>query len=133
MLTQEMPRASVGNRKLTNIGVGGDSIMGIRRVPEDDTYADPTLAGDAMEKPITRPLRYTPGLKCDAHLESLRPERASNHRAIQVCRKFYTQRPLCRLPKKINFLKIYLFLGQLALGMKCYMAKREKLTFMNCI
>jgi len=79
----EMPRASVGNRKLTNIGVGGDSIMGIRRVPEDDTYADPTLAGDAMEKPITRPLRYTPGLKCDAHLESLRPERASNHRAIQ--------------------------------------------------
>ena len=87
MLIQEMPRASVGNRKLTNIGVGGDSIMGIRRVPEDDTYADPTLAGDAMEKPITRPLRYTPGLKCDAHLESLRPERASNHRAIQVCRK----------------------------------------------
>merc|ERR1711944_342895 len=79
----EMPRASVGNRKLTNIGVGGDSIMGIRRVPEDDTYADPTLAGDAMEKPITRPLRYTPGLKCDAHLESLRPERAGNHRAIQ--------------------------------------------------
>jgi len=40
-------------------------------------------AGDAMEKPITRPLRYTPGLKCDAHMESLRPERASNHRAIQ--------------------------------------------------
>ena len=89
MLIQEMPRASVGNRKLTNIGVGGDSIMGIRRVPEDDTYADPTMAGDAMEKPITRPLRYTPGLKCDAHLESLRPERASNHRAIQVRRKSY--------------------------------------------
>ena len=107
MLIQEMPRASVGNRKLTNIGVGGDSIMGIRRVPEDDTYADPTLAGDAMEKPITRPLRYTPGLKCDAHLESLRPERASNHRAIQVCRKFYTYakafHSLCQLSKKYIF------------------------------
>ena len=90
ILLQEMPKASIANRKLTNIGVGGDSIMGIRRVPEDDTYADPTLAGDAMEKPITRPLRYTPGLKCDAHLESLRPERASNHRAIQVCRKMYS-------------------------------------------
>ena len=131
MLIQEMPRASVGNRKLTNIGVGGDSIMGIRRVPEDDTYADPTLAGDAMEKPITRPLRYTPGLKCDAHLESLRPERASNHRAIQVCRKFYTQRhftPYVNYPKNI-----YLFLGQLASRMKCYMAKRDKLTFINCI
>merc|ERR1712212_792021 len=33
--------------------------------------------------PIGRPLRYTPGLRCDAHLESPRPERAGNHRAIQ--------------------------------------------------
>merc|ERR1719420_1192906 len=57
--------------------------MGIRKNPEDETFGDPKLAGDAMEKPITRPLRYTPGLKCDAHLESLRPERAGNHRAIQ--------------------------------------------------
>merc|ERR1719225_1966579 len=40
-------------------------------------------AGDAMEKPIGRPLRYTPGLRCDAHLESLRPERSGLHRAIQ--------------------------------------------------
>merc|ERR1712066_787809 len=57
--------------------------MGIRKNPEDETYGDQKLAGDAMEMPIGRPLRYTPGLKCDAHLESLRPERAGNHRAIQ--------------------------------------------------
>ena len=50
------------------------------------TSSNPTLAGDAMEKPITRPLRYTPGLKCDAHLESLRPERSGVHRPIQVYR-----------------------------------------------
>jgi len=56
--------------------------MGIRKNPEDD-FSDPTLAGDAMEKPITRPLRYTPGLKCDAHLESLRPDRQPAHRPIQ--------------------------------------------------
>merc|ERR1719510_131253 len=57
--------------------------MGIRKNPEDETYGDQKLAGDAMEMPIGRPLRYTPGLRCDAHLESLRPERAGNHRAIQ--------------------------------------------------
>merc|ERR1712048_1254902 len=57
--------------------------MGIRKNPEDEAYGDQKLAGDAMEMPIGRPLRYTPGLKCDAHLESLRPERAGNHRAIQ--------------------------------------------------
>ena len=62
----------------------GEHVMGIRKNPEDETYGDHKLAGDAMEMPIGRPLRYTPGLKCDAHLESLRPERAGNHRAIQV-------------------------------------------------
>lgn len=63
--------------------------MGVRRNPEDDTYGDPKLAGDAMERPHTRPLRYTPGLKCDSHLESLRPERANQHRAIQVKRSHF--------------------------------------------
>jgi len=57
--------------------------MAIRRNPESDSYADEKLAGDAMEMPIGRPLRYTPGLKCDAHLESLRPERSGVHRPIQ--------------------------------------------------
>merc|ERR1712110_1083411 len=74
----DMPRVSVNNRKLTNVPIGtGEHIMGIRKNPEDD-FSDPTLAGDAMEKPITRPLRYTPGLKCDAHLESFRPDRHPN-------------------------------------------------------
>jgi len=80
----DMPKASINNRKLTNISLAnGEHVMGIRKNPEDETFGDPKLAGDAMERPITRPLRYTPGLKCDAHLESLRPERAGNHRAIQ--------------------------------------------------
>lgn len=80
-----MPRVSVNNKKLTNIYVGnGEHVMGIRGNVEDDTFGDPKLAGDAMERPITRPLRYTPGLKCDRHLESLRPERSGNHRPIQV-------------------------------------------------
>jgi len=80
----DMPKASINNRKLTNVTLGtGEHIMAIRRNPETDDYSDPKLAGDAMEKPIGRPLRYTPGLKCDAHLESLRPERSGLHRAIQ--------------------------------------------------
>jgi len=80
----EMPRASVNNKKMTNVALAnGEHVMGIRKNPEDETYGDHKLAGDAMEMPIGRPLRYTPGLKCDAHLESLRPERAGNHRAIQ--------------------------------------------------
>merc|ERR1711910_143938 len=57
--------------------------MGIRKNPEDETYGDQKLAGDAMEMPIGRPLRYTPGLKCDAHLESLRPSRDPKNQAIQ--------------------------------------------------
>jgi len=80
----EMPRASVNNKKMTNVALSnGEHVMGIRKNPEDETYGDQKLAGDAMEMPIGRPLRYTPGLRCDAHLESLRPERAGNHRAIQ--------------------------------------------------
>merc|ERR1712018_314290 len=80
----DMPKASINNRKLTNLTLGtGEHIMAIRRNPETDDYSDPKLAGDALEKPIGRPLRYTPGLRCDAHLESLRPERSGMHRAIQ--------------------------------------------------
>jgi len=80
----EMTRASINNKKMTNVALSnGEHVMGIRKNPEDETYGDQKLAGDAMEMPIGRPLRYTPGLRCDAHLESLRPERAGNHRAIQ--------------------------------------------------
>jgi len=80
----EMTRASINNKKMTNVTLAnGDHVMGIRKNPEDENFGDTKLAGDAMEMPIGRPLRYTPGLKCDAHLESLRPERNGNHRAIQ--------------------------------------------------
>jgi len=80
----EMPRASINNRKMTNVTLSnGDHVMAMRKNPEDELYGDQKLAGDAMEMPIGRPLRYTPGLRCDAHLESLRPERMGNHRAIQ--------------------------------------------------
>merc|ERR1719323_821023 len=57
--------------------------MAMRSNTESEMFGDPKLAGDALERPIGRPLRYTPGLKCDAHLESLRPERYGNHRPIQ--------------------------------------------------
>merc|ERR1712004_49263 len=80
----DMPKASIKNRTLTNVPMGqGDFIMAMRPNPESDLFGEPKLAGDAMERPIGRPLRYTPGLKCDAHLESLRPERYGNHRPIQ--------------------------------------------------
>jgi len=80
----DMPKASIKNRTLTNVPMGnGDFIMAMRPNPESEQFGEPKLAGDALEKPIGRPLRYTPGLKCDAHLESLRPERFGNHRPIQ--------------------------------------------------
>merc|ERR1712004_635003 len=80
----EMPKASIKNRTLTNVPMGqGDFIMAMRSNPESEMFGGPKLAGDALERPIGRPLRYTPGLKCDAHLESLRPERYGNHRPIQ--------------------------------------------------
>ncbi len=77
---------TVNNRKLTNVNLGnGEYVMGIRKQPADDfNPGGVVLAGDAMEKPHTRPLRYTPGLRCDAHLESLRPERDGKHPALQV-------------------------------------------------
>merc|ERR1719384_1607933 len=40
--------------------------MAMRSNPESEMFGDPKLAGDALERPIGRPLRYTPGLKCDA-------------------------------------------------------------------
>ena len=50
-----MPRASVNNKKMTNIALtNGEHVMGIRKNPEDETYGDTKLAGDAMEMPIGR-------------------------------------------------------------------------------
>jgi hypothetical protein len=80
-----MPRVTVNDRKMTNVTLGnGEHVMGIRKNNREDVIGGVKLAGDAMEMPHTRPLRYTPGLRCDAHLESLRPERNGTHRAIQV-------------------------------------------------
>lgn len=80
----EMPHVTVSNRRMTNVPMGnGDFVQGIRRNPEEQVFGGVTLAGDALEAPRVRPLRYTPGLKCDAHLESLRPERDGRHPAIQ--------------------------------------------------
>merc|ERR1711953_1447095 len=80
----EMPKASIKNRTLTNVPMGqGDFIMAMRSNPESEMFGDPKLAGDALERPIGRPLRYTPGLKCDAHLESLRPSRDPRNQPIQ--------------------------------------------------
>ena len=83
-----MPHFTVGNRRITNVpvGGGGDYIQGIRKNTdlgiEDFTKGTPASADYDMT-PV-RPLRYTPGLKCDAHLESLRPSRDPRNPPIQV-------------------------------------------------
>jgi hypothetical protein len=84
----DMPHFTVGNRRMTNVpvpGGGGEYIQGIRKNTdlgiEDFTQGAPASADYDMA-PV-RPLRYTPGLKCDAHLESLRPSRDPKNQAIQ--------------------------------------------------
>ena len=87
-LLQDMPQYTVGNRRITNVpvGGGGEYIQGIRKNTdlgiEDFTRGAPASADYDMT-PV-RPLRYTPGLKCDAHLESLRPSRDPKNQPIQV-------------------------------------------------
>lgn len=83
----EAPQYTVGNRRITNVpvGGGGEYIQGIRKNTdlgiEDFTRGAPASADYDMT-PV-RPLRYTPGLHCDAHLESLRPSRDPKNQAIQ--------------------------------------------------
>lgn len=81
----EMPHVTVHNRRMTNVPIGsGEFIQGIRRNPIDEIRGVSPLAGDAIEVPRSvRPLRYTPGLSCDPHLENLRPERDPRHPPIQ--------------------------------------------------
>ena len=86
-----MPSYTVGNRRITNVPVAGSGeyIQGIRKNTdlgiEDFTQGAPASADYDMA-PV-RPLRYTPGLKCDAHLESLRPSRDPRNQPIQVRHK----------------------------------------------
>jgi hypothetical protein len=83
----DMPHYTVSNRRITNVpvGGGGEYIQGIRKNTdlgiEDFTKGAPASADYDMA-PV-RPLRYTPGLKCDAHLESLRPSRDPKNQPIQ--------------------------------------------------
>ncbi len=57
--------------------------QGIRRNDESDLRGNKEnqLCGEDGGRNF-KPLRYTPGLKCDAHLESLRPERSNHHQAF---------------------------------------------------
>ena len=80
-----MPHYTVGNRRMTNVPVGGDFIHGIRRNENlgiEGIKGNP--ASEEYDMSPVKPLRYTPGLKCDAHLESLRPSRDPKNPAIQV-------------------------------------------------
>ena len=83
-----MPHFTVGNKRMTNVAVGnGEFVSGIRRNEElgkEDLMARNELAAASYEMAPVRPLRYTPGLKCDAHLESLRPSRDPRNAPIQV-------------------------------------------------
>jgi hypothetical protein len=57
-------------------------LQGIRR-NKDLGFEEEPRGGFELSRPM-RPLRYTPGLKCDAALEAMRPERDMKHPALQV-------------------------------------------------
>jgi len=78
----DMPQVTLNNRRMTNIQLkNGDTVQGIRR-NKDLGLED--MEPKAYEPPQpTRALRYTPGLKCDAALEALRPERDMKHQPLQ--------------------------------------------------
>eukprot|EP00096_Caligus_rogercresseyi_P002157 TRINITY_DN1409_c0_g1_i1.p1 TRINITY_DN1409_c0_g1~~TRINITY_DN1409_c0_g1_i1.p1 ORF type:complete len:363 (+),score=98.51 TRINITY_DN1409_c0_g1_i1:80-1168(+) len=77
----EMPTVTVGDKRMTNVKMpNGDVIRGIRR---NKDILEPSENVMSCDVPGLRPLRYTPGLNCDPHLESLRPERNSSHPALQ--------------------------------------------------
>jgi len=84
----EMPQFTIGNKRMTNVPMGnGEFVSGIRRndqLMDGHAAAESAAAGAPFEAgaPV-RPLRYTPGLKCDAHLESLRPSRDPRNAPIQ--------------------------------------------------
>lgn len=67
---------------MTNVQLpGGTVVQGIRRNNDLGYESKPPVAYEP-ENPV-RPLRYTPGLKCDAALEAMRPERSMKHQALQ--------------------------------------------------
>merc|ERR1739848_108928 len=78
----DAPRVTINNHRMTNVQLpGGDVVQGIRR---NNDLGHDGAPQPAFEPPQPmRPLRYTPGLKCDAALEALRPERQMKHQPIQ--------------------------------------------------
>jgi len=83
----DMPHYTVGNKRMTNVSVGnGEFVSGIRSnndLSRDEMMGQSLDPAAAYEMGPVRPLRYTPGLKCDAHLESLRPSRDPRNPPIQ--------------------------------------------------
>merc|ERR1712115_9672 len=78
----EAPRVTVNNHRMTNVQLpGGQVVQGIRRNNDLGYENQPPVAYES-EQPL-RPLRYTPGLKCDPALEAMRPERSMKHQALQ--------------------------------------------------
>merc|ERR1711878_102201 len=78
----DAPRVTVNNHRMTNVQLpGGQVVQGIRR-NNDLGYENQPPVPYESEQPM-RPLRYTPGLKCDPALEAMRPERSMKHPALQ--------------------------------------------------
>merc|ERR1719427_1151488 len=67
---------------MTNVQLpGGEVVQGIRR--NNDLGHDGAPQAPFEPPQPMRPLRYTPGLKCDPALEAMRPERQMKHQPIQ--------------------------------------------------
>merc|ERR1712036_118930 len=78
----DAPRVTINNHRMTNVQLpGGQVVQGIRR-NNDLGYENQPPVPYESEQPM-RPLRYTPGLKCDPALEAMRPERSMKHQALQ--------------------------------------------------
>ena len=93
-----MPQVTTNNRRMTNVKLAnGEYIQGIRRNNNDNNNnrGEHDLQGGLNMKP----LRYTPGLVCDAHLESLRPERDSKHSAFSGPETHQWRKKLIDAPK----------------------------------
>merc|ERR1711981_399544 len=78
----DAPRVTINNHRMTNVQLpGGEVVQGIRR--NNDLGHDGAPQAPFEPPQPMRPLRYTPGLKCDPALEALRPERQMKHQPIQ--------------------------------------------------
>ena len=68
---------------MTNIQLpGGEVVQGIRANKDLGYDGGPETA---FEAPLPlKPLRYNPGLKCDAALEAMRPERNPKHKTLSA-------------------------------------------------